>query len=210
MELGLKPTLFQSPIVFYLCARASAMSPAIATPPSALQSATFAPDPAGTGDPCGTAIHSWSARRVQPAIPWAKAVSVCLVMTSTLACALVGSGSAKLPPTQQPLIKNLTGIKPGASLPGQFRVGRGAAGYDLQHPKETPLTEVVPLKSPDVILTSATPRPFRDAMFQKIFTPMSKDDVSYLAGAGLAAAILAVTLHTMAGAVPQALRDFNY
>jgi hypothetical protein len=66
--------------------------------------------------------------------------------------------------------------------------------------------EVVPLNSPDVIVTRATPRRLRNSMFQKIFTPKSKDDVSYLAGAGLAAAILAVTLHMMAGAAAPAPR----
>ncbi len=92
-------------------------------------------------------------------------------------------------------------------LPDQFRVGSGLAGYDLQNPKATPVTEV---KSPDVILTSATPRRLRNTMFQRILTLTRKDDVSYFAGAGLVAAILAVKLHRMAGATAPALRDFNY
>ncbi len=47
-------------------------------------------------------------------------------------------------------------------------------------------------------------------MFQKTLTLTSEDDVSYLAGAGLVAAILAVTLHMMAGAATPAPRDFTY
>ena len=72
------------------------------------------------------------------------------------------------------------------------------------------MTEVVQLKSPDVTLTSATPRRLGNTMFQNIFTLTSKDDVSYLAGAGLVAAILAATLHMMAGAAAPAPRDFNF
>ncbi len=47
-------------------------------------------------------------------------------------------------------------------------------------------------------------------MFQKIFALTSKDDVSYIAESGLVAALFAVTLHMMAGAVAPAHRDFNY
>ncbi len=57
---------------------------------------------------------------MQAARPLAKQ----FVIAYTLACALVGSGSAT-PPIQQPLIKNITGIQPGGFVPGQFRVKSG-------------------------------------------------------------------------------------
>ncbi len=113
--LGLEPTLLRRleldrptfvPVM-------PAMSPATAALPSALQSATLASDPDGTGD----SLCADSCRRTDRndcvATPWAKGRSFCLALLSVLVFALAGSGYAKLPPTQQVLINNLSGIKPG-------------------------------------------------------------------------------------------------
>ncbi len=127
-------------------ARKSAMPPAIAAVLSALQSATVASDPFGTGDPTCADRCRRTVCRDCVTNPWAKDLSLRIVLSSTLAGVLVVPGFAKLSPTQQPLIKNLTVVKPGGFLPGQFRIGSGAAGHDLQDPKETPVTEVVPRK----------------------------------------------------------------
>ena len=187
------------------------------------QSAPLTTDPLTVGDPYQAHSRRRTDRRCGPAVPWAKAVAAFALTTFHVACTVgfaIPPGYANMPPgfadmpPAKPTMKNLVGITPGGSLPDPFRVGSGAAGYDLQTPNETPVTEVVPLKSPGVTMTSATPRQLRNNIFQKIFTPESKDYVSYLAGAALAAAMLAVTLHMMAGAAgaqaAQAPRDFNY
>ena len=67
--------------------------------------------------------------------------------------------------------------------------------------------EGIDLKSPDVTPTSATQRLLSKTAIPKIFT---HSGVSYLAGAGVAATILAITCHMMAGAAAPAPRDFNY
>ncbi len=54
---------------------------------------------------------------MQAARPSAKQI----VIAHSFARVLVGTGSAT-PPTQQPSIKNVTGMQPGGFLPGQFRV----------------------------------------------------------------------------------------
>ena len=68
------------------------------------------------------------------------------------------------------------------------------------------MTEGTHLKSPGGSSTSATQRLLSSTVVQKIFT----HQVSYLAGAGVAAAILAILVHMMAGAAAPAPRDFNY
>ncbi len=69
------------------------------------------------------------------------------------------------------------------------------------------MTAGIGLKSPDDIPTSATQRLLSDTALQKIFNHRG---VSYLAGAGIAAAILAIACHMMAGAAAPAPRDFNF
>ena len=71
---------------------------------------------------------------------------------------------------------------------------------------ETPVTEGTHLKSPGGSTTSATHRLLSSTVVQKIFT----HQVSYLAGAGVAAAILAILVHMMAGAAAPSPRDFNH
>ena len=127
-----------------------------------------------------------------------------------VACALAGlSGylGFAVPPTPQPLQFHEAGIKPGGFLPGMFQVGSGASGSDPELPQETPVMEGIDLKSPDVIPTSATQRLLSNTAIPKIFT---HSGVSYLAGVGVAATILAITCHMMAGAAAPAPRDFNY
>ena len=68
------------------------------------------------------------------------------------------------------------------------------------------MTEGIHLKSPGGSTTSATQRLLSSTVVQKIFT----HQVSYLTGAGVAAAILAILVHMMAGAAAPAPRDFNY
>ena len=69
------------------------------------------------------------------------------------------------------------------------------------------MTEGIGLKSPDDTPTSATKRLLSKTAVQKIFTHRR---VSYLAGAGVAAAILAIAGHMVAGAASPAPRDINY
>ncbi len=141
------------------------MSPAIADLPSALQPLTSATDPIDVGDSFRLAVCSCTDLALSLQVPWARGFA-------SLAIVLAGLGFAVLPPTPH--------LNTNRALPDQCRIGSGAAGYDLQ---ETPMMEVVPLKSPDVTMISATPRQLRNNAFQKIFTPKSKDYVSYLAGA---------------------------
>jgi hypothetical protein len=89
------------------------MPPATVALVSALQSATLASNPDGTGDPLCADRCRRSDRHDCVATPWAKGVSCFLTLFSVLAFALAGSGYAKLPPTQQLLIKNFIGIQPG-------------------------------------------------------------------------------------------------
>ncbi len=88
-----------------------------------------------------------------------------------------------------------------------FQVGSGAFGSDPKFSQETPVVKGIDSKSMDVTPTIATQRLFTNTAIPKILT---HSGVSYLAGAGVAATILAITCHVMAGAAAPAPRDFNY
>jgi hypothetical protein len=128
-----------------------------------------------------------------------------IVFVLTLAGSSMSVGFA-LPPAPEPIQINQARSKPGGFLRGPFQVGSGATGSDPELPQETPVTEGTHLKSPGGSTTSATHRLLSSTVVQKIFT----HQVSYLAGAGVAAAILAILVHMMAGAAAPAPRDFNY
>ena len=120
--------------------------------------------------------------------------------------AVIGSGvlyGFALPPTPEPIQMEIARSKPGGFLRGSFQVGSGASGSDPELPQETPVTEGTYLKSPGGSYPSATPRLLSSTIVQKIFT----HQVSYLAEAGVAAAILAILVHMMAGAAAKRLRS---
>ena len=122
-----------------------------------------------------------------------------LAVVLTLVCSSQSVGFA-LPPAPEPIEINQARSKPGGFLRGPFQVGSGATGSDPELPQETPVTEGTHLKSPGGSTTSATQRLLSSTVVQKIFT----HQVSYLASAGVAAAILAILVHMMAGAAAPA------
>ena len=184
------------------------MSPPLADQPAELPRAPSVLTMAAPfGDPglTFTLLYSTCTARSSSAATLGRKGLALVVLVLTLVCSSLQFGFA-LPPTPEPIEINQARTKHGGFLRDTFQVGSGAAGSDPELPQETPVTKGIHLKSPGGSSTSATQRLLSSTVVQKIFT----HQVSYLAGAGVAAAILAILVHMMAGAAAPAPRDFNY
>ena len=172
----------------------TAMPAALPQGPSALSLAA----------PYGTPQHSFVYRSTCTA---RSSSAANLAVKGALLVALTVVVGFALPPTFEPTKQPVIRSRPGGLRTDPFQVGSGAYGSDPELPHETPVTEGELLMSPGNANPSATRRLFSSTSIQKIFTHQR---VTFLTGAGLAAAILAIVMHMMAGAAAPAPRDFNY
>ena len=196
----------------------AAMSPFTDTPAALPQSPSVLGQaaPFGTTGPPFTLLYRLRTARDSSATTLASKRFVLLAAALTMFGTSMRSGFAA-PPQQVPSFVTQTRTQPGGFLrdtyevssvtTDSFQVGSGAYGSDPLLPQQTPVTEGVHLMSPGVATTSATERLLSSTVAQKIFTHQR---VSYLTGVGVAAIILAIVGHMMAGAAAPAPRDFNY